>query len=399
QNNSPGTTYLLEFGDGTSVTLTHPLNDAMTADTVYHTYTESSCPSPTYTATLTVINACDETPYTAGNIQIREKPGADFTTPENVCVNTPVCFTNETELGNFGSNCSSVAQFEWDFGDGSPTSSDENPCHTYTTPGLYTVTLTATNPCGSSVVTRLVCVVAPLTPTFTIDNNEGCAPLTVTTNNTTPVTGCQPPVFSWSVIFTGNACNTAPGWSFINGTDANSENPQFHFTTAGNYTIVLEATNACGTFTTSRDVLVAAPPIPTLSSIPSACGSATITPTAVVTNCGNGPLIYAWTFSGGTPATSSLPNPGPITFSSPGTHTVSLTVTSDCGPVTQTQTFMIYPVPGMNNPGPQSYCQGASTSAFNFAGTLPGSTYSWTNSNPAIGLPASGSGSVVPSFV
>src|SRR5690606_1939087 len=55
QNNSPGTTYELDFGDGTIITLIHPLNEAMTADTVYHTYTESSCPSKTYTATLTVI--------------------------------------------------------------------------------------------------------------------------------------------------------------------------------------------------------------------------------------------------------------------------------------------------------------------------------------------------------
>jgi len=36
----------------------------------------------------------------------------------------------------------------WDFGDGG-TSTDQNPSHQYTTPGDYTVSLTATNPNGS----------------------------------------------------------------------------------------------------------------------------------------------------------------------------------------------------------------------------------------------------------
>ena len=39
----------------------------------------------------------------------------------------------------------------WDFGDGTATSSAQNPSHTYTTAGTYTVTLTATNVSGSDV--------------------------------------------------------------------------------------------------------------------------------------------------------------------------------------------------------------------------------------------------------
>jgi PKD repeat protein len=41
----------------------------------------------------------------------------------------------------------------WDFGDGS-TSTSQNPSHTYTTAGTYTVTLTAANAAGSNTVTQ-----------------------------------------------------------------------------------------------------------------------------------------------------------------------------------------------------------------------------------------------------
>ncbi len=54
-------------------------------------------------------------------------------------------------------------EYFWDFGDGS-TSTEENPEHTYTAAGVYTVTLEATTEtssnygCGSNVMTRQICV-------------------------------------------------------------------------------------------------------------------------------------------------------------------------------------------------------------------------------------------------
>ena len=75
-----------------------------------------------------------------------------FTIPAN-CINTgaSVSFTNTTEMtkdpmfnkitaaGHTGSN----TLYSWDFGDGSLVSTDENPTHIYTTPGVYTVVLTS----------------------------------------------------------------------------------------------------------------------------------------------------------------------------------------------------------------------------------------------------------------
>ena len=57
--------------------------------------------------------------------------------------------------------------WSWNFGDGG-TSTDQHPTHTYTTAGVYTVTLTATNLGGSSTYTTIVTAVAD-TGTGTID--------------------------------------------------------------------------------------------------------------------------------------------------------------------------------------------------------------------------------------
>jgi len=41
------------------------------------------------------------------------------------------------------------ASYTWDFGDGSPIAEEENPTHIYSNPGIYLISLTAGNDCGS----------------------------------------------------------------------------------------------------------------------------------------------------------------------------------------------------------------------------------------------------------
>ncbi len=48
----------------------------------------------------------------------------------------------------------------WDFeSDGKIDSSEENPVHTYTTPGIYTVNLTASNENGSTYSTVIISII------------------------------------------------------------------------------------------------------------------------------------------------------------------------------------------------------------------------------------------------
>lgn len=393
--NSPGTTYILNFGDGSSVTLTHPLNPGLTDDTVNHLYTTSSCPSPSYTATLLVLNACDQTPYTAGNIQIRIKPTADFdiaTSPS--CVGTQICFNNTTTAGSYGPTCSTLATYLWDFGDGI-TSTLENACHTYTVAGTYNVTLSSTNPCGTTTKTKQVCVVNPLIPGFTLNNVNGCIPLSVQVTDTTNTAGCQPPTYRWVITYASAFCGTASAYAFTNGTSDTSANPSIRFDSAGTYTITQNVTNACGTFTSSKTVDVKKPPTVSITIPAYQCGVVTISPTATVTNCGTGTLGYNWTFTDGNPLTNNTATPT-VTFTTPGAHPISLAVSNECGSTIANESITVSVAPNITATNDQQLCGGNSTTAINFTSTIGTPTYEWTNNNPSIGLAVSGTGNIPP---
>lgn len=81
------------------------------------------------------------------------KPTAGFTiSPTTVVAFDVVTFTNTSEDGK---------TYLWDFGDGSATSTEENPTHMFTEAGTYTVTLTATNADGNNETTQNIVVGAP----------------------------------------------------------------------------------------------------------------------------------------------------------------------------------------------------------------------------------------------
>jgi PKD repeat protein len=54
-----------------------------------------------------------------------------------------------------------------------------------------------------------------------------------------------------------------------------------------------------------------------------------------------GPTEWLWTFEGGDPATSTWPNPGPVTYATPGEYDVTLEVTNPAGTNTMTMTNFI----------------------------------------------------------
>ena len=82
----------------------------------------------------------------------------------------------------------------------------------------------------------------------------------------------------------------------------------------------------------------AAPPNQSPSaSVDSPGSNVTVNPGASVAFAGSGSdpdgtiAAYAWTFAGGSPASSSLAVPGNVTYSTPGTYTASLRVTDNGG--------------------------------------------------------------------
>lgn len=57
-------------------------------------------------------------------------------------------------------------------------------------------------------------------------------------------------------------------------------------------------------------------------------------------------------------------------------------------------TVVVNPIPDVDPITSQTVCDGSSTSAVNFTGSVGGTTFSWTNDNTSIGLAASGNGSI-----
>ncbi len=121
----------------------------------------------------------------------------------------------------------------WDFGDGG-TSTAQNPSHTYTAAGTYTVVLTATNAYGSDSETKAgyITVTAPNT-------NPPVAAF-----SGTPTSGNVP----LAVTFTDASTNTPTSWAwdFGDGGTSTAQNPSHTYTVAGTYTVTLTATNAYG---------------------------------------------------------------------------------------------------------------------------------------------------------
>jgi len=87
-------------------------------------------------------------------------------TPVNVYYNEDVIAAFDYEADNFlisFTNTSVAAEsYIWDFGDGSPTSTEHNPIHNYSQPGTYSVVLTAESQCGTDEFISPVVVFTPV---------------------------------------------------------------------------------------------------------------------------------------------------------------------------------------------------------------------------------------------
>ena len=290
-----------DFGDGGSSTDRHP----------QHTY---SAPG-TYTVSLTVSNAYGEDTVTQTNlITVLPPPNAAFTTSVTEGLAPLVVQFTDTSTGD-------VTGWSWNFGDGG-TSTDRHPQHTYTSPGAYTVSLTVSNAYGSDTETRsaLITVVSPPSASFTASPTSGNAPLTVqfTDTSTGDVTG-------WS-------------WNFGDGKTSTLRNPQHTYTSPGTYPVTLTVSNAYGSDTETGSALITvfSPPSASFTASPI---SGVVPLTVRFTDTSTG-TVTGWFWNFGDGKTSTLRNPQHI-YTSPGTYTVTLTVSNAYGSNTITQVHHI----------------------------------------------------------
>ena len=149
-----------------------------------------------------------------------EGPGGSdtFTEPDYISVTPLAAFSADNTSGTaplgvqFTDNSTGgAASWLWDFGDGSPTSTLQNPIHTYTVPGMfYEVSLTATGPGGDNTIIIPNFIATAVIPApvadFSGTPTEGGAPLTVqfTDNSTGDIS-----TYSWD-FGDGSAPDTNP---------------------------------------------------------------------------------------------------------------------------------------------------------------------------------------------
>lgn len=294
-NTSTGaTSYAWAFGDGEMSTEEHPS----------HTYDEDGV----YTVTLTATNTCGSSIFEQ-TLSIVTAPTASFTVQNSGCAPFSVTFNNTSS--------SNATDFSWDFPGGDPSSSnEENPTVVWNTAGVYTVTLTASNSAGSSTSTTVITVGANPSAAFSYQQ-----------------TGL-------TAVFSNSSSNgDSYSWNFGDGSDeSNEENPSHTYGQTGTYTVTLTVTNECGTVTATQTVEISgAAPAPAISAN-NTNGCLPFSVQFTDQSTGN-PTEWAWSFPGGSPASSTDQNPS-VSYSAPGVYDVTLEVTNIFG--SETQTFPAY---------------------------------------------------------
>jgi PKD repeat protein len=292
---------LWDFGNGTQSTLANPTN----------TYYVPGV----YTVTLQVSGLGGvDTQVNAEYISVYEPVVADFSIENDTGIAShAVTFTN-LSTGSFDS-------LLWDFGD-TGQSILSHPVYTYTTPGVYTVTLTAAGGGGIDTITKTnaITIYGPVSVDFTAAPTVSIAPANIQFLNQS----------------TGDFDTVL--WDFGNGIQSDQLNPAVTFTSSGSYTVSLQATGLGGAdvLTKSNYIRIYTPVSARFEATP----TVGIAPLSVsFTNTSSGDYTSSrWNYGDGFQTT--LPNPSHI-YNNSGVYTVSLQVSGSGGTNTITQTNFI----------------------------------------------------------
>ena len=307
----PITSWSWSFGDGGTSTAENPT----------HTYADAG----SYDVTLTVTtSAGSDSDTKAAYVVVSDpvQPTAAFSgTPRSGSIPLGVQFTDQSSPGTYP-----ITSWSWTFGDGA-TSTAENPSHTYTSAGSYTVSLTVTTAAGSDGETKSDYIVAVQPPAADFEGS--------------PRTGDQPLTVQFSDLSTeGSAPITAWAWTFGDGGTSTAQNPSHTYLAAGTFAVALTVTTADGSDTTSKPayITVSVPPgAPTadFSGLPTS-GPAPLTVQFTDLSLQGTAPITSWLWSFGDAGTSTAENPS-HDYLLPGTYAVSLTVTTADGTDSETK--------------------------------------------------------------
>ena len=284
------TSWYWDFGDGATSTQQSP----------GHYYTAGG----TFTVSLTATNAAgSDTKTKTALITVDAPPVANFTA--DVFSGLPPLTVNFTDLST-----GNPTGWIWIFGDGG-NAMIQNPSHTYTVPGLYDVSLLATDACGNNAVSK---------PGFI----QVLAPPVVADFSATPTTGDAPLVVTFTDLSTGGV--DAWNWDFGDGQMSNEQNPVHTYDAGGIYTVTLDANSPYAGDQMIKEMYITVndtipPPVADFSATPTeGCAPLSVSFTDASTGA-----VSSWSWDFGDGNTSTDQNPSHA-YATADTFTVTLTV-------------------------------------------------------------------------
>ncbi len=234
------------------------------------TYVASPTATTVYTYQVTD-SASNVACSSSDTVTVNPMPSATASaTPAPADVGVPVAFTGSVSGGT------APVTYLWHFGDGSTSSTTQNPTHAYATLGTYVARLWTNDSVGGSSTVSLTIGVNPV-PTLTA--------------SVTPSTGDALSPVAFHALVSGGSTPVSVAWIFGDGIHATGAFTNHTYNARGNYTVHAWANDSAGQTATATVTVVvnAALTTPTLSASPS--------PTDV-----GMPATFAAAFWGGTPA-------------------------------------------------------------------------------------------------
>ncbi|WP_292381693.1 PKD domain-containing protein [Methanosarcina sp. UBA289] len=221
----------------------------------------------------------------------------------------------------------SPTSWKWNFGDGA-YSTGKNPVHTYSKPGLYSVTLTASNEDGSNRLTK---------SSYIIVSSILNAP--ATNFSASPTSGKVPLAVGFTDQSTGSP--TSWKWNFGDGSNSTDKNPVHIYNKSGLYSVTLTASNEKGSNALTKSGYIAVSgvlntPTTSFSASPTS-GKAPITVDFTDQSTGS-PTSWKWNFGDGSNSTDKNPV---HTYNESGLYAVKLTANNANGSDALTKTSYI----------------------------------------------------------
>ena len=276
-----------------------------------HTYTATG----SYTVTLVENSNCGTQTVTkkivVNNLLI---PNASFgSNPyQNACPTQPVSFN-----ANYPAKT-----YSWNFGDGSPVSTQANPTHTYTATNRTHTFLTVTNGCSNSATATQTISIAP---NLAFPSGVGAY-----SNNDPACPGQQVNEY----VYSGSTVYPKYVWNFGDGSpkDSSSSSVYHTFSTANNYTVTVKVRNFCGKDSTFSNLTHIKSYVPYPNYINLQANSPACPNSNVNFNAPNGYPTYLWNFGDGSPQQTTSVEYNNHTYGSAlATYTASVKITNLCG--------------------------------------------------------------------